>query len=1035
MGNIPSDVGIDLYPTFDGYMGKINVPSDICDKKSIDDDCETYIILDRSGSMGQNVKRIFNGYLPEALEQLGYKDQKIKVLFFDSSLHVYDDVLQKMTKYPIDSRGATYMTKAVKELESRLLNTKAQKIRILAFSDGDLHDQQQTLNMASELASMVKDKLIINAQAIRFFTSSDQPDTRGLASILQLNNVGKSSLVDIRYDVDRNLIIKQIVDLFKDDGLDRTIKLSSNKSCMMLTPWSTPTNSIILKPGENTIWFSSLPEELFIEKIENIKIHINSHDGVSSDKYEQLLEPTLDQFINKLKVLKVVNTAESKNEIQKIMEFFTQLQNWIEARKDDSFELLENGLRGRVEYFKNILKKRKKSFLQLMSQIANDDKISQLNSAQQAEYLRKVESTKNAKGLARRALDTSLDFTDVLQKEVRNMHANLKELDGVLDDNEYTSFYSQDTVLGGIKAVCSLVDENMLDDMEANDILQMINIVGMAVNAEIGDYPDPMSWRVKKIFPGCFISMSDITMAHLHSGGRKLHPFGFPAIEENEITACIPIVNDVRIIKFLRKYAPSMLEYSASIGMRRLIAGVNMTHGYTLAAGIIKLIEELDKEKSSLNIESFVRLVKNFDICVGGYFNHIMPYIKDQNEEYTYYIGNNGYSNMISTLYRLIKKNNTKHISKILRSIYSFEAYQVMRRVTKKHGLDQRNDYIETLLYQLLGIDLTKYATPLTDLFEPDDPHPKHYDKYHIDNQLLIELSRSLKDAEYIALLPSLLKAVDSDNPVAEIQKIPSLNDEMISEVLEIPYDYQKFKFYSIVQSLLYPEKHLRVSEDDSSMIIMDLANIDNAENMVKEYVIKKYTNDYNSRMSKQKKEEKNILSKKLVDELLSCASIDDYINFFKNGYSYKGANYVISSESNLGFIELKNSLENLNIDVPQRAKKLFVLYSGKDENENIIWNNGNVLRINISDKKDLFSQCDGINQFEALVEIFKNSFHIYRDLPNRHGHSNEKPSYWAMGYQTLEDMIKVISKEEWEEYKKIHHNCCGVNQLSFNIN
>lgn len=1023
---------LNLYPTFEGFMGKIFIPENMTSKvSSVGDECETYVILDRSGSMGQNVGRLFNQYLPVVFKKLGYTNQKIKVLFFDSGLHVYDDVYQKMPSYKISSRGLTYMTKAVRELKARLLKTKCRKIRILALSDGELHDQVDTLEEASELASIIKNDFIINAQAIRFFTSSSQPDTRGLASILQLNNIGHSSLIDMKYDLDRDIIIEQIYSLFKDDGLTEAFKLASNESCLMLTPWTVPKEYVYLKPGENTIWFKDIPKDLFIVD-SNINIDIKVH-GVSSEQFEKLLEPNLDIFINKLKVLKVVNTPEAQSEIFEMMNYFTELQKWMESNNTDTVKLLENvSLRGRVEYFKHELRKRKKSFLQLMAQIANDDKIAKLNSAQQAEYLRKVESTKNAKGLARRALDISIDFTQVVQNEVRNMHANLKELDGVNDDDEYVSFYSQDTVLGGIKAVCSLVDEGILDDMEATEILQMINIVGMAVNAEIGDYPDPMSWRVKKIFPGCFISMSDITMAHLHSGGRKLHPYGFPAVEENEITACIPIVKDIRIIKFLRKYAPSILEYSASIGMRRIIAGVNMTHGYTLAAGIIKLIEELDKEKSSLNIESFVRLVKNFDICVGGYFNHIMPYIKDQNDEYTYYIGNNGYSNMISTLYRLIKKNNTKYIGRILRSIYSFESYQIMRRITKKHGLDQRNEYIESLLNQLLGIDLNKYATPLSGPFEPEDPHPKHYDQYYIDNELLVDLSKAFRDTEYIALLPALLKAVDSDNPVAEIQNIPSINDELVREVLEIPYDYQKFKFFSVVQSLLYPEKHLRVSDDDSSMIILDLANIENAEKMVKDYVIKKYSNDYNSRYALKKKKEKFILSKKLVDKLVKCSSMDEYINLFKNGYTYKGFNYTISNESNLGFSDLKNSLEDLNINVPNRAKKLFILYCGKDENKNIVWNNGNVLRIKIVEKKDLFTQIDGIEQFEALLEIFKNSFHIYRDLPNRHGHSNDKPSYWAMGYQTLEEMIKVISDEEWQEYKKIHHNCCGVNQLTF---
>ena len=52
----------------------------------------------------------------------------------------------------------------------------------------------------------------------------------------------------------------------------------------------------------------------------------------------------------------------------------------------------------------------------------------------------------------------------------------------------------------------------------------------------------------------------------------------------------------------------------------------------------------------------------------------------------------------------------------------------------------------------------------------------------------------------------------------------------------------------------------------------------------------------------------------------------------------------------------------------------------------------------------------------------------IYRELPNRQGHSNEKPSYFAFGFGTLSSYFKECNKEKIEQYKKIHYNCCGVN-------
>ena len=58
---------------------------------------------------------------------------------------------------------------------------------------------------------------------------------------------------------------------------------------------------------------------------------------------------------------------------------------------------------------------------------------------------------------------------------------------------------------------------------------------------------------------------------------------------------------------------------------------------------------------------------------------------------------------------------------------------------------------------------------------------------------------------------------------------------------------------------------------------------------------------------------------------------------------------------------------------------------------------------------------------------ISKKRRHVYRELENRQGHSNDKPSYWALGYKSIEEMFNTISKVEIEEYKKVHSQCCGL--------
>jgi hypothetical protein len=44
------------------------------------------------------------------------------------------------------------------------------------------------------------------------------------------------------------------------------------------------------------------------------------------------------------------------------------------------------------------------------------------------------------------------------------------------------------------------------------------------------------------------------------------------------------------------------------------------------------MVEKVNNDKSNANIDLFKKLVKTFDLAVGNYFNHIMPYIKQQDE-------------------------------------------------------------------------------------------------------------------------------------------------------------------------------------------------------------------------------------------------------------------------------------------------------------------------------------------------------------------------------------------------------------------
>ena len=71
---------------------------------------------------------------------------------------------------------------------------------------------------------------------------------------------------------------------------------------------------------------------------------------------------------------------------------------------------------------------------------------------------------------------------------------------------------------------------------------------------------------------------------------------------------------------------------------------------------------------------------------------------------------------------------------------------------------------------------------------------------------------------------------------------------------------------------------------------------------------------------------------------------------------------YKLESHASLGFEEIINNFGNKDRDIKFRKEKIFILLTGKDENEN---------------------------------QMKKRGIYIYRDAKNRQGHCNGYESYW----------------------------------------
>ena len=208
-------------------------------------------------------------------------------------------------------------------------------------------------------------------------------------------------------------------------------------------------------------------------------------------------------------------------------------------------------------------------------------------------------------------------------------------------------------------------------------------------------------------------------------------------------------------------------------------------------------------------------------------------------------------------------------------------------------------------------------------------------------------------------------------------------------------------------------------------MKIIDLGIQKNAENLVKTFIRNLFKEQYENDLKERAIKEKQIIVKDLVKQLLDADDINTFNSLLQNGIKKGEKSYKMIDHASDGFMDLLNELANESKDIPLRKLKILILITGKDKEQNEIWNKNKKTRAfkNYYPLKNVLVK----KEWDYLMKTLKErGLHVYRDLKNRQGHSNDLPSYWALGFNTVFEMKENIDETEFQEYVGKHNNCCG---------
>jgi hypothetical protein len=1015
-----------LHPTYQGYLGQFELEAN---ENSMISKSQLVVILDVSGSMDNCVARLSENILPDLFSALGYteSDQVVWITFTTESKMTIMS-LQELRRWKVPYQGGTNMAGALPLLASALQESQEPSFRILTISDGDISDQTKTQTEAAAVAELVKGmNITIEAHAVRFMTMyGGNPDTRALSSVLQLNTNGNVELAAVQYTMTDEEIVESLLKIFVEHDA-AAISVNVKGANVKRNPWETmERTSLRVGQGTNFFWFDKVPEHIEVNGTP-VQFSVSS-EALLPDRYLGLVQKPLNAYIQRAKILKVINTTESLREIRQMMHYFESLEKyWFElefASKNADNQSNLNGLQQRAFKLKEFIKRNKKSIGQKFAEIMNDDLVNKLNSAQQAEYLRTLDTGKNARSVAKRGakLDVEFDFDSIVHGEVLEMHSHLDELNDVDDSTHLVSFVSQETTLGGIKAVCSLVDENILNDCSAVQILELFNIVGVPCSATVGDYPDPMTYRITKMHYDCHVSLADVLVSQ-----SQQYTLVTPGSQE-EITNVVPVMEDPRIYKFLRKYAPKMLEYLASLGMRRLLVDIPMTFGYTFIAGAWRAVEEIVKDPATVKVKSLIYFIDQLQTVVGKYFSHIDDIMAKENTdlELAYNLGNNGITNMIPYLVK--HSGNLKNKDRILRALYTFEAWQMIR---KKYRGENQAANLKEMKRKILGIDFNRWKPALQPDFVPEPEHVlKDVHHFSVNQEYVKELMKECWFVDYVTLLPIFFSVASDpsltlEEKVTKLKATPQFTREFVAKELGIAEkDLEQFQLAVCLQALVFTVKKSRFDEETMKSILFDPSVPSRVDEMVKDVVKELYLDVYEQDVNEKTERENQMLLAEFKKRVISC-TMDEFVSLLQNGVSKTYRTLVISNPSDFGFQDMLQVLQESKDPIQMHALKLEVILTGTF-NEEPVWNNGNRLRtIPITVWKDIFAKNGFAATWEAVLEKMKSQGHFYTHT-NRHGHDNGKPSYWAMGFESMSQFRNTVSEAEWNEYLNIHPDCCG---------
>jgi hypothetical protein len=663
------------------------------------------VVVDNSGSMGAFSDNIVKGVVPACLKALKYPDDTIVTfILFDTYTRRIDCRLVDAKDLDMPYQGCTRMSDIFPVLAKVFRSTPdTDPISIIAVSDGHIDDAAATVLAAQRLAcddACALRKAPVSVSLIRLVTNThSEPDTRALAC-LGILDTSSNHVAVCTVDVKGNAQVLSDLAKAMQTGLQFGCMgvsgvLSAPTPCMKRMPGDVGTSHLAVPMGQSSFVLLDPGSTVSGLMLNGVPFKVATMDlGANKD--------VLIAYLTHVETQLRMWAVSGAKDLGSALAWVSRLPPLLGAVVRTSGSM---SVRDRAASILEKIRVAKATVVQRILALGNRGKLAALNSAQLASFLTGgVVST----ALARRVTKhVDLDFDASCRAALQSLNVHPVS-EAALSDLAATSFYSLDTWPESLASAQLL--SVAINDVGAEDLLTVLGGLGVAFYCTQGDYPDPWTFRVDRVFLGAYVNEADLRSANTKG------VLAFPGVPGSVINGVLPLMSlcPVSAVTY-NKSCRVVADFHASISMRGNIAPVPGDRIAMAAAVLFALVDDFGPTRplTLLETDTLHAVRSNLMGLLSGYSLEPLSSNLCLPDARPWLTGDLDVSALLKPFAALMAAPQTAGLraspSKFtvaLQALYEFAAYRNAKHVVR--SMEART----AALHELLGIELGMCPPP-----------------------------------------------------------------------------------------------------------------------------------------------------------------------------------------------------------------------------------------------------------------------------------------------------------------------------------